>query len=101
MWSPSVALNPAARSSNARRSRAAAHRPDRVTCAGGPMVDAAQVQSAVWAPRRSTWWIGVLFAVGSTCFLVGPFPGFVELVGLEMDGVAFFVGAVFFHSPAT
>lgn len=48
-----------------------------------------------------TWWIGVLFAVGSTCFLVGPFPGFVELVGSEIDGVVFFVGSIFFTSAAT
>src|SRR5262245_6060052 len=39
-----------------------------------------------WAPRRASWWIGVLFVVGSTCFLVGPFPGFVELVGSTVDG---------------
>ena len=58
------------------------------------MGDAAEV-------RRMTWWIGVLFAVGSTCFLVGPFPGFVELVGSEIDGVVFFVGSIFFTSAAT
>ena len=28
-----------------------------------------------WAPDRASWWIGVLFAIGSTCFLVGPVPG--------------------------
>jgi hypothetical protein len=57
------------------------------------MVDAAPV-------RRATWWIAVLFAIGSTCFLVGPFPGFVELVGSEVDGVVFFVGSIFFTSAA-
>ena len=57
------------------------------------MVDAAQV-------RRATWWIGVLFAIGSTCFLVGPFPGFVELVGSKVDGIVFFVGSIFFTSAA-
>jgi hypothetical protein len=66
------------------------------------MVDAAKVQSAVWwAPRRASWWIGALFAVGSTCFLVGPFPGFVELVGSTVDGIVFFVGSIFFTSAAT
>ena len=66
------------------------------------MVDAAQVQSAVWwAPRRASWWIGVLFAVGSTCFLIGPFPGFVELVGSKVDAIVFFVGSIFFTSAAT
>src|SRR5437868_4249987 len=53
-----------------------------------------------WAPRRSGWWTGVLFAIGSACFLVGPFPGFVELVGSTVDGAVFFVGSVFFTSAA-
>jgi hypothetical protein len=50
--------------------------------------------------RRATWWIGVLFAVGSVCFLVGPFPGFVELVGSRIDAIVFFVGSLFFTSAA-
>ena len=53
-----------------------------------------------WAPRRAGWWIGVLFAIGSTCFLIGPFPGFVELVGSAVDGLVFFVGSIFFTSAA-
>jgi hypothetical protein len=53
-----------------------------------------------WSPARLTWWVGVLFAVGSTCFLVGPLPGFVELVGSEVDGFVFFVGSIFFTSAA-
>jgi hypothetical protein len=55
---------------------------------------------AVWAPRRLTWWVGVLFAIGSTCFFLGPFPGFVDLVGSSADGVVFFVGSIFFTSAA-
>jgi hypothetical protein len=53
-----------------------------------------------WAPRRVSWWIGVLFAIGSTCFFVGPFPGFVELVGSAADGMVFFVGSIFFTTAA-
>jgi hypothetical protein len=53
-----------------------------------------------WGPRRLTWWIGVLFAIGSTCFFVGPFPGFVELVGTAVDGLVFFVGSIFFTTAA-
>ena len=53
-----------------------------------------------WAPQRIWWWTGVLFAVGSVCFLVAPFPGFVELVGSSVDGVVFFVGSIFFTSAA-
>ena len=53
-----------------------------------------------WAPHRLTWWVGVLFAIGSLCFFVGPFPGFVNLVGSSADGVVFFVGSLFFTSAA-
>jgi hypothetical protein len=78
------------------------HRPDRVTSRRRRSIDAAQVDATwFWAPRRATWWIGVLFAIGSACFLVGPFPGFVELVGSEIDGIVFFVGSLFFTSAAT
>ena len=37
---------------------------------------------------------------GSACFLVGPFPGFVQLVGPGADGVVFFAGSVFFTLAA-
>jgi hypothetical protein len=57
-------------------------------------------EGAWWAPRRAAWWIGVLFAIGSLCFLIGPFPGFVELVGSGTDALVFFVGSVFFTSAA-
>jgi hypothetical protein len=53
-----------------------------------------------WAPRRASWWIGVLFAIGSACFLVGPLPGVVQAVGPGADGVIFFVGSIFFTSAA-
>jgi hypothetical protein len=52
------------------------------------------------ATDRTTLWIGVLFAIGSTCFLVGPFPGFVELVGSAVDAAVFFAGSLFFTSAA-
>jgi hypothetical protein len=40
------------------------------------------------------------FALGSACFFIGPFPGFIELVGAGADGVVFFVGSVFFTFAA-
>ncbi|HEY2637404.1 MAG TPA: hypothetical protein VGI54_08465 [Solirubrobacteraceae bacterium] len=40
--------------------------------------------------------MALAFAVGSTGFLVGPFPGFAELVGAKAVAVTFFVGAIFF-----
>ena len=57
------------------------------------------------APRgraKATWdhWIAIGFAVGSACFFIGPFPGFVELVGPGADGVVFFAGSVFFTLAA-
>ncbi len=56
--------------------------------------------SGWWAPRRASWWIGVLFAVGSACFAIGPFPGFVALVGSGADAAVFFAGSLFFTSAA-
>ncbi|MBV9681175.1 MAG: YrhK family protein [Solirubrobacterales bacterium] len=41
-------------------------------------------------------WMALFFAIGSTCFLIGPFPGYVQLVGESADGVTFFVGSIFF-----
>jgi YrhK-like protein len=40
--------------------------------------------------------MALLFASGSLCFLVGPFPGYVRLVGPSADGVTFFVGSILF-----
>lgn len=56
--------------------------------------------STWWAPGAIGWWIGVLFAIGATCFTVGPFPGFVGAVGTHADAVVFFVGSIFFTSAA-
>jgi hypothetical protein len=51
---------------------------------------------------RLVWdrWIAIGFAIGSACFFVGPFPGFVQLVGQGADGVVFFAGSVFFTLAA-
>ena len=40
--------------------------------------------------------MALCFALGSTCFLIGPFPGYVALVGASADGVTFFVGSILF-----
>jgi hypothetical protein len=58
-----------------------------------------------FAPRlagRIVWdrWIAIGFALGSACFLVGPFPGFIQLVGAGADGAVFFVGSIFFTLAA-
>src|SRR5262245_6421535 len=36
------------------------------------------------------------FALGSACFLIGPFPGYVQLVGETADALTFFVGSILF-----
>src|ERR1700754_2017751 len=41
-------------------------------------------------------WMAALFAIGSLCFVVGPFPGYIDLVGPEADALTFFVGSIFF-----
>ena len=51
--------------------------------------------------RSKTWWSGVLFIIGSSCFAVGPFPGFLQLVGPTADAAVFFIGSIFFTSAAT
>jgi hypothetical protein len=43
-----------------------------------------------------TRWMALLFAVGSTCFLIGPFPGYADLVGDSAVAITFFVGSIFF-----
>jgi hypothetical protein len=41
-------------------------------------------------------WMALLFACGSTCFLVGPVPGYLDLVGPGADAVTLFAGSVLF-----
>jgi hypothetical protein len=41
-------------------------------------------------------WMALFFALGSTCFLVGPFPGYVQVVGESADAITFFVGSILF-----
>ena len=54
------------------------------------------------APGKFAWdrWIALGFALGSACFLVGPFPGFIQLVGEGADGAVFFAGSIFFTLAA-
>jgi hypothetical protein len=40
--------------------------------------------------------MALAFAAGSACFLAGPFPGYLDLVGPVADAVTFFVGSVLF-----
>ena len=38
----------------------------------------------------------MFFALGSACFLIGPFPGYAQLVGASADAVTFFIGSILF-----
>jgi hypothetical protein len=40
--------------------------------------------------------MALFFALGSTCFLVGPFPGYADAVGDSADAITFFVGSILF-----
>jgi hypothetical protein len=41
-------------------------------------------------------WMALFFATGSLCFFVGPFPGYVKLVGAAADAATFFAGSILF-----
>jgi hypothetical protein len=41
-------------------------------------------------------WMALFFALGSTCFFIGPFPGYAQLVGDSTVGITFFVGSILF-----
>ena len=41
-------------------------------------------------------WMALFFALGATCFLIAPFPGYAELVGERADELTFFIGSILF-----
>jgi hypothetical protein len=41
-------------------------------------------------------WMALFFALGSTCFLIGPFPGYVQAVGDIAASITFFIGSILF-----
>jgi hypothetical protein len=40
--------------------------------------------------------MAAFFALGSACFVVGPFPGYAQLVGAQADALTFFAGSILF-----
>jgi hypothetical protein len=40
--------------------------------------------------------MALCFTLGSTCFVIGPFPGYANLVGDSADAITFFVGSILF-----
>jgi hypothetical protein len=48
-----------------------------------------------------TWWMAVLFSIGSVCFLVGALPWYSEVVSARIDSLTFFAGSIFFTTAAS
>jgi len=53
-----------------------------------------------WRPDRIGWWIGVLFAIGSTCFAVAAIASQWASAPRPGIGITFFVGSIFFTAAA-
>ena len=53
-----------------------------------------------YAPKAIGWWIGILFAIGAFCFTIGPTPSYLNWIGVQKDGLTFFVGSIFFTTAA-
>src|SRR4051794_17519613 len=51
---------------------------------------------ALSGPMTRQRWMAGLFAAGSSCFLIGPFPGYVNLVGPTADAITFFAGSILY-----
>ncbi len=74
----------------------------RYRAADGHLVDwsARRARKAITGQRGLTWWIGLLFVVGSSCFVLGPVPAFEDAVGIAATDATFFVGSLFFTTAA-
>lgn len=72
------------------------HLATRVAAGGG----GANARPRAWWDRTPLWWIAVLFAIGSTCFLVAALASQWSSVTRPGIGVTFFVGSIFFTSAA-
>jgi hypothetical protein len=53
-----------------------------------------------WRPDRLGWWMGALFAVGSTCFAVAAIASQWASASRPAIGITYFVGSVFFTVAA-
>ena len=51
-----------------------------------------------WAPAARGWWIGILFAIGSTLFALGSIAPYASAVGAWVDSLTYFIGSIFFTS---
>ena len=56
--------------------------------------------STWWAPGAVGWWIGVLFALGATGFVLGSTPEYATRVGNSLNNLTFFAGSLFFTTAS-
>jgi hypothetical protein len=61
---------------------------------------AAALERVWWRPRSRGWWMAILFAVGSLCFVVAAAASQWGSSSRPAIGVTFFVGSLFFTSAA-
>jgi hypothetical protein len=80
------------------RWRSRAHRKGRPT--SSQATPASGGEPVWWRPRKRGWWMAVLFAVGSTCFLVAAVAAQWASSPRDAIGVTFFVGSIFFTSAS-
>jgi YrhK-like protein len=72
------------------------HLATRVAAGGG----GADARPRAWWDRTPLWWIAVLFAIGSTCFLVAALASQWAAVTRPGIAVTFFAGSILFTSAA-
>ena len=82
------------RSRSHRKGRSASPASSGTTPAGGSS------EPTWWRPRRRSWWMSVLFALGSLCFTVAALAAQWASVSRPGIGVTFFVGSLLFTSAA-
>ncbi len=56
--------------------------------------------STWYSPTSIGWWVGILFAIGASFFVLGTIPIYIKYIGTQNDGLTFFIGSIFFTSAA-
>lgn len=63
--------------------------------------DRPPARQARWlTPIRLNGLVATLFVIGSSCFVLGSVPAYLDAVGTTVDGVTYFVGSIFFTSAS-
>jgi hypothetical protein len=81
------------------RWRSRAHRKASFRSAGAGPASTGE-ERVWWRPRRRSWWMSVLFALGSLCFALAAIAAQWASTSRPGIGVTFFVGSILFTSAA-